>query len=145
MDYLPGYTLFFSAFYLLPVALATWFVGRTFGVMISLLSVVVSLVGDAAAGAHYSSALVPVWNGLIALTVYSVVVTSLTSLRKMHEELEDRVRQRTEALAEEMRERARLEKELVGIGEQSLRQVGHDLHHTSCAMHGAWVDALHEP
>lgn len=132
VDYLSGYALFFSAFYLMPVALATWFVGRNFGIIISLSSVVVSLVGDYAAGANYSSALVPVWNGAIALTVYSVVVKTLMSLRKIHDELEDRVRQRTEALAEEMRERARLEKEILEISEREQRRIGHDLHDSLC-------------
>lgn len=132
VDYVTGYAIFFSAFYLIPVALATWFVGRNFGAVISLSSVVVSLVGDYTAGANYSSALVPAWNGAIALTVYAVVVKTLASLRKIHDELEARVRQRTEALAEEMRERARLEKEILEISEREQRRIGHDLHDSLC-------------
>jgi signal transduction histidine kinase len=73
---------------------------------------------------------VPIWNGAIALTVYSVVAGTLVSLRKLQMELEERVRQRTTALANEMQERSRLEKELVEIGEQGQRQIGHDLHDT---------------
>ncbi len=130
VDYLAGYAIFFSAFYLLPVALAAWFVGRGFGMVISVSSVVVSLVGDYAAGANYPSVFVPIWNGAIALTVYFVVVKTLASLRRLQRELAERVRQRTAALAAEMQERARLEKELVAIGEQSQRQIGHDLHDT---------------
>ena len=130
VDYLTGYTIFFEAFYLLPVALAAWQIGTLAGVIISILSVAVWLAGDFAAGAHYPSVLVPVWNGAIALAVYTVVVRALVSLRKLQKELEERVRQRTEALANEMQERARLEKELVEIGEQSQRQIGHDLHDT---------------
>lgn len=106
IDYLAGYAIFFSAFYLLPVALATWFVGRNWGILISIACVVVSVAGDYAAGAHYPNVFVPVWNGAIALTVYFVVVKVLVSLRKLQGELEDRVRQRTEALAGEMQERA---------------------------------------
>src|ERR1035438_5286472 len=130
VDYLTGSEIYFSTFYLLPVGLVAWFVGGLGGVVISLLSVVVWLAGDFAAGAHYSSVLVPSWNGAIALTVYVVVVRTLVSLRKLQKELEERVRQRTAALATEMQERARLEKELVEIGEQSQRQIGHDLHDT---------------
>ena len=128
LDYLTGYALFFSAFYLLPVALAAWFAGGVFGVVISILSVVAWLTGDFAAGVHYSSLLVPLWNGAIALTVYFVVVKTLVSLRKLYQELETRVRQRTVALANEMEERARLEKELLEISERSQREIGHDLH-----------------
>ena len=46
VDYLTGYAIFFSAFYLVPVALAAWFAGGTLGVVISVLCVVVSLAGD---------------------------------------------------------------------------------------------------
>jgi signal transduction histidine kinase len=130
VDYGTGYTIVFEAFYLLPVALAAWRVGSTSGMSIALLSVSVWLAGDYAAGAHYSSVLVPIWNGAIALTVYLVVVRTLVSLRKLQTDLEKRVRQRTAALAEEIQERARLERELVEIGEQSQRQIGNDLHDT---------------
>lgn len=132
IDFLAGYAIFFSAFYLLPVALAAWFVGGTFGIAISILSVVVSVVGDYAAGAQYSSVFVPIWNGAIALTVYLVVVKTLTSLRRLHHELEERVRQRTTALTNEMQERARLEKEILEISEREQQRIGHDLHDGLC-------------
>jgi signal transduction histidine kinase len=132
VDYLAGYAIFFSAFYLLPVALAAWFVGRSFGIVISISSVIVSIAGDYAAGAHYPSVFVPIWNGAIALTVYLVVVKTLTSLRGLHNELEERVRQRTTALASEMQERARLEKEILEVSEREQRRIGHDLHDGLC-------------
>ena len=132
VDYLAGYAIFFSAFYLLPVGLAAWFVGGAFGIAISILSVVVSVAGDYAAGAHYPSVFVPIWNGAIELTVYFVVVKALTSLRRLHNELEERVRQRTTALANEMQERARLEMEILEISEREQRRIGHDLHDSLC-------------
>src|SRR5208283_1771479 len=95
VDYLTGSEIYFSTFYLLPVGLVAWFVGGLAGIVISLLSVVVWLAGDFAAGAHYSSIFVPIWNGTIALTVYFVVVRTLVSLCKLQKELEKRVRQRT--------------------------------------------------
>jgi signal transduction histidine kinase len=132
VDYFSGYAIFFSAFYLLPVGLATWFAGGFFGLVISVLSVVVWLWGDIAAGAHYSSVFVPIWNGAIGLTVYFVIVRALTSLRRLHNELEERVRQRTTALTNEMQERARLEKEILEISEREQRRIGHDLHDSLC-------------
>lgn len=132
VDYFSGFAIFFSAFYLLPVALASWFVGGFFGVVISILCVMVWQVGDFAAGAHYSSVFVPIWNGVIGLTVYFVVVKALASLRKLHYELEERVRQRTAALTSEMQERVRLEKEILEISEREQRRIGHDLHDGLC-------------
>jgi len=130
VDYLTGFMIFFSAFYLLPVGLAAWHISATAGTAISVLSVAVWLAGDFAAGVQYTSVLVPVWNGAIALIVYFVVIGTLVNLRKLQKELEERVRQRTRALTNEIQERGRLEKELVKIGEEAQRQIGHDLHDT---------------
>jgi signal transduction histidine kinase len=132
IDYLAGYAILFSAFYLMPVALAAWFVGRTFGMVIAVASVVVSVVGDYAAGAFYPSLFVPVWNGAIFLAVYLVVVKAITGLRKLQMELEERVRQRTNALISEIQERARLEKEILEVSEREQRRIGHDLHDGLC-------------
>jgi len=132
VDYFSGYIIFFSAFYLIPVALTAWFVGRGLGYAISVLSVAVWLVGDFAAGARYPSLLVPIWKGVIALIVYLVVAKALASLRKSHQELEERVRQRTSALTEEITERERLERELLEISEREQRRIGQDLHDSLC-------------
>jgi signal transduction histidine kinase len=130
VDYLTGFLIFFSAFYLLPVGLAAWYVGGIAGTATAVLSVGVWLAGDFAAGVTYPSLLVPIWNGAITLIVYFVVVATLVNVRKLQKELEERVRQRTSALTGEIQKRGRLEKELVEIGEQAQRQFGHDLHDT---------------
>ena len=53
IDYLTGYEVLFSVFYLLDVGLAAWFVGRGFGLLMSVLSAIVWIGGDVAAGARY--------------------------------------------------------------------------------------------
>lgn len=131
-DFLTGFELNFFAFYLIPVILAVWFVGRGFGIFVSALCVVVSISGDVIAGARYSSSLVPVWNISISLTFFFVVVWILARLRSLHNELEERVRQRTAALNNEMQERARLEEEILSISEREQRRIGHDLHDSLC-------------
>ena len=132
VDYLTGFEVLFSAFYLLEVGLAAWFVGKGFGLVMSVLSVLVWIGGDVAAGARYSRPFVPIWNAMILLVVYFSVVWLLTSLRRLHNELESKVRQRTLALTQEMAERARLEKELVEVSEREQRRFGHDLHDSLC-------------
>ncbi|MEY2428333.1 MAG: hypothetical protein QOJ40_1218 [Verrucomicrobiota bacterium] len=132
VDYLTGFEILFSVFYLLEVGLATWFVGRGFGLIMSLLSVLVWIGGDMAAGAHYSRPFVPIWNAMILLVLYFIVVWLLSSLRILHNELENKVRQRTEALTQEMAERARLEKEILEVSEREQRRIGHDLHDSLC-------------
>jgi signal transduction histidine kinase len=132
VDYLTGNEISFSIFYLLGVALACWFVGKGFGALVSVLSVAVWVVGDVASGARFSSPLVPIWNAVILLTFYLVVVWLLARLRSFHHNLEEQVRQRTTALTEEMAERERLERELLEISEREQRRIGQDLHDGLC-------------
>ena len=127
-DYLTGYEISFSVFYLIAVAFAAWFVSQWFAVLVSILSVVTGVVTDVAAGAQYRNPLIPAWNAAINLAFYLIVVWLLTRLRSFQQELEERVRQRTAALAGEMAERARLEKEILEISERERRAIGHDLH-----------------
>ena len=132
IDYLTGFEVLFSVFYLLEVALAAWFVGKGFGLLMSVLSVLVWIGGDLAAGARYSNPLIPAWNALILMVFYFVVVWLLTNLRALHRELEARVRQRTAALVREMAERQRLEEEILQVSEREQRRIGHELHDSLC-------------
>ncbi len=61
-----------------------------------------------------------------------VVVWILARLLALHDELEERVRQRTAALNNEMQERMRLEEEILSISEREQRRIGHDLHDSLC-------------
>src|ERR1035441_1454638 len=132
VDYLTGFEMQFSVFYLLGVGLAAWFVGKGFGLVMSVLSVLVWIGGDLAAGARYSNPLIPVWNALILMVFYFIVVWLLSSLRSFHRELEGTVRQRTQALRQEMAERQRLEEEILRVSERERRSIGHDLHDSLC-------------
>ncbi len=132
IDYLAGFEIVFSVFYLLGVGFATWFVGRGFGLFMSVMSVGTWIVGDLAAGARFSSSFIPIWNATILLVFYFIVVWLLARLHDFHAELEDRVRQRTVALTKEMAERERLEKEILEVSESEQRRIGHDLHDSLC-------------
>jgi len=128
-DYVTGYEMTFSTFYVLPVAVAVWSAGRLCGVVISLLSVFVWLAGDFANGyGNHVNPLIALWNATLTLAFYLIVVWILSNLHTLQLELESRVRQRTIALTQEIMERARLEKELLDISETAQRQIGHDLH-----------------
>jgi signal transduction histidine kinase len=132
LDCLSGFELNFFAFYLIPVIMAVWFVGRGFGIFISALCVAVSIAGDVLAGARYSSSLVPIWNIAISLTFFFVVVWILSKLRSLHSELEERVRQRTAALNKEMQDRMLLEEEILDVSEREQQRISHDLHDSLC-------------
>jgi signal transduction histidine kinase len=132
IDYRTGFDLSFSVFYLLGIGLGTWFIGRWYGLLLSVLSVAIWMTGDFAAGERFSSPLIPIWNSTILLTFYSVVVWLLDSLHSLQKGLEDRVRQSTRALTQEMAERERLEKEILEVSEREQRRLGRDLHDGLC-------------
>jgi signal transduction histidine kinase len=98
----------------------------------SVLSVIVWIGGDKAAGAHYSNLVVPIWNAVILMVFYFIVVWLLTHLRSLHKQLEARVTERTAALRREMGERQRLEEEILKVSEREQRRIGHDLHDNLC-------------
>lgn len=132
IDYAINHEITFSVFYLLAVGMATWFVGKRFGAFISLFSVAVSFAGDLAAGARYSTLLIPAWNASILLAFYLIVVWLLTNLRSLQKGLETRVLERTAELTGEIAERERLERELLDISEREQRRIGQDLHDSLC-------------
>jgi len=80
LDYLTGYELAFSLFYLLPISLLTWLAGRRLGVLMALFSALVWLLADVVAG-HAVSPIIYFWNTLIRLGFFLIVVFLLTALR----------------------------------------------------------------
>ncbi len=132
VDYLTGFNLSFAVFYLLDIGFAAWLIGRGFALALSALSIIISVAGDWAAGAHYSTVLIPIWNALILTIVYVAVVWLLGALRAAQQQLERKVAQRTAALMREISERERLETEILEISEREQRRIGHDLHDGLC-------------
>ena len=131
-DYFSGYQIYWSIFYLLAISFAAWNVGVLFALFLSGLSIVSWLIGDWAAGVVYPNRFVPIWNALITLGSYLIVVWLLSRLKSFHQVLETRIRQRTAALSHEIEARAQLEKEVTDVTERERRRIGYDLHDTLC-------------
>ena len=128
VDYLTGYETFLFIFYLLAVFLAVWFVGNSFGVLISALSVTSWISTKIAAGEHYSGYFVPVWNAMIMFVFYLVVVVLQAKLRTTYKELDERGRERIAMLTKEIQEQTRFQKELLETTLRVERRIGQDLH-----------------
>ena len=147
IDFLTGYKVSFAVFYLLPVCLAVVSLGKTAGVITAVLSVAVWLGGDIAAmGGRYTRSMwVLFLNGLFTFGTHLVVVWLLDLLLASYRETEERVRIRTAALITEVAERKRLEQEILDVGEQERRRIGHELHDglsqhlTGTALHAQWL------
>jgi signal transduction histidine kinase len=123
-DYITGYELTFFLFYLLPILYVLRYVGLGSAFVMAGISAVVWLFVNIAAGEHYSDLLTPIWNTSIRLVVFLLAVILFSN----RDHLKKLVEQRTESLRQEIRERSRLQKELLEIAEAEQRSIGHDLH-----------------
>ena len=131
-DYVTGYEISCTVFYLLAIGMATWFVSGGFGVISSLVSLACTSVANLVTGQVYSNPFAPVWNAVILLSFYLIVVWLLRSLRIFQMTLESKVLDRTAILSEELAERERLQNEVLAISEREQRRIGHDIHDTLC-------------
>src|SRR2546425_295378 len=80
IDQRTGLYLSFALFYLLPIGIVAWILGRWSGLLIALTGALVSLRGDVSSiGA--ASAFVPYWNAAMRLGVFALVVVVVDRLR----------------------------------------------------------------
>jgi len=85
IDYLTGYEIGLSVFYLLPIALLTWYAGKYFGISASIASALVGLLVDWQTGHSTAQPAIYIWNSLIRLSFFLIVTFLLSALRKAKE------------------------------------------------------------
>ncbi len=86
IDYLTGEEIAFSIFYILPIALATWFAGKRSGFLLAVVGAAVWLTADihsSQSSQSYSHFVIPFWNSIVRLTFFLLVVYSLLILRNL--------------------------------------------------------------
>ncbi len=118
LDYLTGYEISFSIFYLIPITFLVWSTNKTYGIYLALLSSIVWLLVDKLAGKHLSSDIVQFWNALVRFGFFIIVVYLISLLKKSNTKLEEKVKERTAALSSEILEREKAEDELKAITEK---------------------------
>ncbi|MGC2062161.1 MAG: ATP-binding protein [Thermodesulfovibrionales bacterium] len=133
IDYVTGYEIGISLFYLIPISFAAWFGGRTPSIIISSLSVLTIAVTDIMAGKDFPHYFIEIWNLLMHLgffTVYAVVIcivkADLDKRRILIEELQNalgEVKQLSAEVEQKAQELIRSNKEL----EQFAYIAAHDL------------------
>jgi signal transduction histidine kinase len=132
IDYLTGYEVTCTVFYLLPIWIAAWFVGADLGILMGLLSAFSGSATNILAGEVYHNRFAPFWNAAIIFCVYVIIVWLLRSLREIQDTLERRVQDRTAKLYAELTERKRLEKEILDVTDREQRRIGMDIHDSLC-------------
>ena len=86
IDYLTGYEVGLSVFYLMPIGFIVWFDGKKAGIFISVISVAILTAADFYAGHTFQNYLVELWNAFVHLSFFIVVTVLLARLKSDFEE-----------------------------------------------------------
>ncbi len=132
LDYCSGSEITLRFVYCVPLILAVVARGRGYALGMAALCDLCWQTGDLAAGADYSDLVVPGWNLLIAFANYALIIWLFAAMLSLHLQMEQRVRERTQALSEEMSERMRLEREILAVTQNERAAMGQELHDGIC-------------
>ena len=80
LDYSTGTELSFSVFYLLPVGLVAWYVGRTAGIWVAGAGTLVWVAAEFSPGQFPSHPLAPVWNTAVRFGFFLVLTYTVSAL-----------------------------------------------------------------
>jgi phosphoserine phosphatase RsbU/P len=80
IDYLTGPVLSMLVFYLIPIIIITWFVGKNAGIVISITSCLVTFIPEIVLLNKYSSPLILSLNFLGTLSIFIIAIFTISSL-----------------------------------------------------------------
>ena len=84
LDFLTGYEISFSIFYLIPISFLVWYSNKIYGILLAFLSMAVWLTVDYLSIRSYSSDIIYLWNALVRLGFFMTVVY-LISIEEVYE------------------------------------------------------------
>jgi diguanylate cyclase (GGDEF)-like protein len=82
LDYITGFEISLSFLYLIPIALATWYVNSRAGYVVTAISVLIFILSNWAAGESYSREAIRYWNGFTRLMVFILVIWLLQEFKR---------------------------------------------------------------
>jgi signal transduction histidine kinase len=123
IDYITGYVTIYPV-YSIPILVMVWFGDLKLAAVISILCTVSWWYADRASGHYYPSEWLRLWEAIMRLMFFSLVMVGGWTFRKQR----DNIRTRLELL-----ERAQqLEQEIISISERERERIGRDLHDEVC-------------
>ena len=90
LDYLSGFELSFSIFYLVPISFVAWYTGLYPTMLVCLLSAGTWFIVDFNSGHPYSHRLIPFWNTFVRLGIF-VILARLIMVIKMRLLIEEKL------------------------------------------------------
>ncbi|MBI4319029.1 MAG: GGDEF domain-containing protein [Chloroflexi bacterium] len=85
LDINTGPGVSFSVFYLLPIFLGTWLIGRHFGIFISIVAALIWPLGNAAGQYALPSAVLPYWNAFVRLSTFLAMTFIIAALKRTYD------------------------------------------------------------
>lgn len=86
IDYVTGTELSLTLFYLIPITMTSWALGKNSGLAFSVFCASIWLTTDLLAGKEFSSIFIGVWNTSVRFGFYAIIATLLAELRHALEE-----------------------------------------------------------
>lgn len=82
LDYSTGFEISFSFFYLAPIAIATWYLDKWTGYLITTLSISVWLITNWAAGETYTLEIIRFWNASARFFLFVAIIWLLEEFKR---------------------------------------------------------------
>jgi diguanylate cyclase (GGDEF)-like protein len=95
-DYLTGEEVSSAIFYLLPISLSAWFIGKGAALLISFISAITWITADLIARKSYLHPLIHFWNTIMSLGIFLLVSYILSALKTSLEQ--EKILSRTDPL-----------------------------------------------
>lgn len=112
LDYITGTEISFSVFYLIPITLVAYKVGKNEGLIISLMSAVVWFLCDIRDINRFSNVAIPYWNALVRFVFFIFIVYLISFISELNNALEEKVNIRTKDLEDEIKSHQKTLKEV---------------------------------
>jgi hypothetical protein len=74
LNFLAGYEVNFSIFYLVPIAFALWRIGKRFALASACVGATVWCISDLATGHTFSNPIIPVWNATVSFSFFVIFI-----------------------------------------------------------------------
>ena len=82
LDYATGFEISLSFLYLVPIALATWYVNTRVGYIVTSVSVLTFIFSNWAAGEAYSQEIIRFWNGSTRLVIFVLAIWLMQEFKR---------------------------------------------------------------
>lgn len=120
VDYITGYEVTIFPFYSIPILFAMWLNGTKSAIAISVMSTFSWWLGDTASHHPYSQEWYQIWDAIVRLMFFLLVIASGSAVRHQRDANRARI---------ELLERSQsLEREIINISEREQVRIGQDLH-----------------